>query len=92
MMILCPLVISHLSSPLSSRSGDSVSHNPILDDILKWDTYDDFMSFCSKIGIMISDRSEAKRLLDFMRSRHSLPVSNLDFDNDCVELLWALHC
>ena len=50
------------------------------------------MAFCSKIGISISDTSEAKRLLDTVRAQHGLPISNLDVDTGCVELLRALHC
>ena len=76
----------------SSGLGEMSPQDKIVDGILRWDTYNEFMEFCSKIGIMFNDISDAKRFLDIIRAQQCLLASNLDLENDCVELLRALHC
>lgn len=72
--------------------GESSPHDPILNGILSWDTYDEFMAFCSKIGIVVDDTRDAKCLLNLIKAQYNLPASDLDEENACVDLLHALHC
>ena len=60
-------------------------------NILTWDSYDDFSSFCSKIGILFNDNAAAKHLFDHVRAQQHLPVINLDHSIACVEHLHALR-
>ena len=65
------------SSVAESGSGDfrkSLSHNDLLNDILCWDSYREFMSFCKNIGIQLRDCEEAKGFLDTARAQHGLPT------------------
>ena len=51
------------SSPSTSPSynfGDLASQNAMLDDILRCDSYYDFIKFCSNVGIIVSSTMEAK--------------------------------
>ena len=36
-------------------------------DILKWNTYQEFLDFCSKIGIILNNKEAAKAFLDYVR-------------------------
>ena len=75
------------STSLDASSGkENFSNN-----ILLWNSYDDFASFCSKIEIVFNDISEAKLFLDNVRAQHQMPKINLEHSNTCVEHLHALR-
>ena len=81
-------VSSSESSP--SMSNASSGKDDLNNDILMWNTYQDFSEFCSKIGITLNSTDEAKIFFDFVRFHEQLPVVNFDHKNACVEHLGAL--
>ena len=77
----------NFSSKLDVSSGkDHYTH-----EILSWDSYDEFALFCSQIGIIFSDLSEASRFFDHVRMQQGLPMFNIEHDNDCVEQFHSLR-
>ena len=81
--------VSSTGSPLS-MSNDSFDKDDLNNDILMWNTYQDFSKFCSKIGISLNSIDDAKAFFDFVRFHQKLLVVNLDHKNACVEHLGAL--
>ena len=83
---------SSIAESSSEDSGKSPSHNDVLNDILSWDSYRDFMSFCKNFGIQFRDRAKTKGFLDSARVQNGLPTINLDNETGCVDLVKALYC
>lgn len=48
--------------------GDPSPTDSILNGILSWDNYEDFMNFCSKIGIIVDNARDAKHMLNLIRT------------------------
>lgn len=81
-----------ISTSKSSPSISNVSSGmEIFDnDILKWNTYQEFSDFCSNIGIILNNKEVAKAFLDYVRVQQHLPNINLDCNNACLEHIGAL--